>query len=340
MLCGVSQNSSYEPGYSGCPLCPHRINAMRAARLLRISGFLIATACAVAQSDDSVRGLVTFLSRPASALEAMGLEGGCPTSSEDRSAAISLSEQGDSAIPEIEKAISLMERGELQSEHSAWLLYAYAKVRGAAAYPRIAAMAREERLSSLEPTWDRLIALSLSLTSYVSESHTIPALKMADGRLFFCRKQEPRDALDKLIVAWMNNDRRSLEGSLGTKARTILDSQVTHETGIEWRAMLKRSKTITSSSVGYLFGVSGRWSDPEEPLTSGVATMSVAMDKGEFDLDTKFTDSTGKECGRRPIRFVHSSGASQGSLDYLIDAADIDGLLELISACAANRAQK
>src|ERR1035438_5800147 len=84
----------------------------------------------------------------------------CGTSEEDEkevAAANSLVKLGVSALPEIERVFdSLQElgQGSQYASHSELILFAYARIRGSAAYSRLRLMADSPKLGFLEPVLD------------------------------------------------------------------------------------------------------------------------------------------------------------------------------------------
>src|SRR5206468_571240 len=103
--------------------------------------------------------------------------------------------------------------------NSKWLLLAYARIRGPAAYPRLRAMADNPRLRYLSGDVDQSLAIALDLTSYISASRIA-------NEFVCCRSEEPRHALDQLILAWLQGNRQRMEEALGPHARLSLDSLV------------------------------------------------------------------------------------------------------------------
>ncbi len=302
--------------------------------VLYAAGLLFQNLVTAQPSDASISSLVRFLGRAPNATEAMGLESGCPDHTQDRRAAIALARQGESAIPAIEKELGFNSNDgspAMWSDHKVWLLYAYVKISGTGAIQKIRNHAHEVP----EPHWDRAMALSLSLTSYISESHSPPALRMFDGRVFFCRPQEPRDALDQLISAWERDDRRSFVGSLGPDAATTLDAMLERRTWSEMRAALWHHKESTLA-LGYSFKAPGRWSEPEETLNSDEPHQSAPDRTGEFEIDTTFSSASGKECGRRTVSFI-TTAARDGALLYRVNVLDLDRLLGLLDGCISSQ---
>jgi hypothetical protein len=181
------------------------------------------------------------------------------------------------------------------------------------------------------PNLDDAIALSLGLTSYVSDSRS-------GIRRFRCvRSPEPRDALDQLILAWEKNDRSMLEASLGPRARGALTALLK---GSTWEAMqseLWQGKSGDGLAVGYRFGISGGWAEPDETLEQErePGDAAVLSQQDDFRLDTFFKDRSGKDCSKHSVSFVTSTvGAEKESPAYLVDNSDLGDLLGTIASCA------
>jgi hypothetical protein len=173
---------------------------------------------------------------------------------------------------------------------------------------------------------DGAIAISLALTSYVSDS--LPLLR----NISCTRGPEPRDPLDRLILGWERNDRPWLEASLGPRARVSLNSWLDHQ---PWADMRQQLWPVQSAgvAVGYRFEIAGRWSEPiwtlPEPSANGVQAP-------DFDIETHFTDRFGNNCGRKRIRFL---SVTENRVDrYLVDDSDLTDLLRLIGTCATRTA--
>jgi len=200
----------------------------RALLLVACFGFSASTRNAVAQ-DTSAVDLIRFLSyqadRPHKGIE--GILFGCGQVTADLAAAISLANLGEAAIPEIEKTLDAIEkRG--WGWGSSWLQLAYARIKGHAAYLRLRRMEGDPGLGFDRKNVDSAIALSLGLTSYVSDS------RLAIRSIRCTRGPEPRDALDRFILGWQRNDRPWLEASLGPTARAAVNSLLNGRT---WAAV-------------------------------------------------------------------------------------------------------
>jgi len=130
----------------------------------------------------------------------------------------------------------------------------YAKVRGAAAFPRLRELIENPRLEPFQNMLGESVALSLGLTSYLASS-AIPL----DSDM--CGSLEPRYSVDRLILAWEREDQSVFENALGPNARkAMLD-------GGGWlalRAELWRGRSSDWVAVGYRFEIAGCWSEPED----------------------------------------------------------------------------
>jgi hypothetical protein len=280
-------------------------------------------------------GLVRFLQRAPDDVESFGMGNGCADSRPDRLAAMALVSLGEPVVPEIEKALDSIVKPNRLSEvwrHSVWLLYAYAKIKGPGAYPRLQGIVNSPMADQLGAAVDRAVALASGLTSYVSSFHQPPGLRMTDGRTFFCRAQEPRDALDRLILGWEKNDLSLVQASLGPNARSALNRFLKENLG----SSHPEPPQSPMFGVGYRFDVAGRWASPEETLdekTGGDGDIEPRFTDPQ--LETMFTTSSGRDCGRVRLSFLNSGSARDGQLEFLINNSDIGDVLLKISDCAA-----
>lgn len=259
----------------------------------------------------------------------------CGSSNEDRAAAKSLVRMGNAAIVELERALDSIEKSGQQSEfapNAGWLLLAYSRIKGRAAYPRLKRMDDAPELLFLQNRIDSSIALSLSLTSYVSGSQVL-------ARRFRCRPGQPRDALDQFILAWLRNDRVWLQSSLGPAARSALDRQLERRTWAQMRAALWPSNPGRRMGLGYYLDAPSEWSEPEETLDDIRGDGGTEADYG-VEFVARFRSSLAGECGSQNIVFLKTdSPVRPGYLTYLIDNSDIDKLLSLVASCAVEAAK-
>ena len=272
---------------------------------------------------------------------------------------------GSLAVPAIEDALDSFEaRGEESKVASKldWLLLAYARIKGPAAFPRLRRM-YNRRLSvyaadSYENDLDRSVALALGLTSYVSARVGRQALRqcaldtarslsrtpcVAPWRqipllAINCnRVDEPRDALDRLILAWEQDDRVSVEASLGARAKIALDQLLEGRAWTTVRSNLLPVKAGRRVALGYQFVLTGRWAEPDGTLEedSGSGTFEAALVNPE--IETLFTNSSGVACGKVRLSFSETPITRLPRLvKYLVDNPDLADLLQVISSCAAN----
>jgi hypothetical protein len=186
----------------------------------------------------------------------------CGSINTDRATAKSLVDIGSPAIPQLERAFNSIEKLGDKSpfmENVYWLSMAYARIEGEAAHPRLRRMGSEPKL---EVSMDSAMALSLSLTSVVSSTRY-------QGRHFRCRREEPRDALDQLILDWELDE-------LGHRKYAPL-------------------------AVGYRFEIPGRWSEPPEALRAENRDVDAPGDRVE--IETTFHKLSRGECARTRVIF-------------------------------------
>jgi len=247
----------------------------------------------------------------------------CGETEEDRkdeAAAEALVKLGDAAIPVIEKALGWIEaqgrRGEFVP--NSWLLlHTYAQIRERAALSRLQSMIDNPDLVFLENTLDDSVAVSLGLTSYVSRrSWTAPPISPPA----FCVVQQPRQALDRLILAWEVNDRSSLESNLGPRAKEALSLLLNGRAWADMRAYLWRGRPGGDVAVGYRFE---DWNVGSQILNPG-------------EIDTQFRSRSGRDCAKSRVRFIATpffEGFAHPA-NYLVDNADLGDLLRLVASCA------
>jgi hypothetical protein len=286
--------------------------------------------------DESAADLVRFLTYQGSrdGREAMlaGLSG-CGQYEADHTAMRSLVRMGDSAVKELENALdSIQARGE-KSEYAvngSWLMVAYAKIRGRDAFPRFRRMLDDPGLLSFSRDLDASAAVSLALTSYVSGPRPLT-------RRFNCgRPQQPNDALDQLISAWEGNDRQWLDSSLTDSARIEFGAPSEQQIWANIRTEYAITTGQRTFSIGYRFETAGPWSSAEDPDANELDG-APGSSSPRAVLRTYFVDSAGKACGNREIGFRGVSGEPPSYLGYLVDEADLEPVLRLISACASRR---
>lgn len=253
----------------------------------------------------------------------------------DRAAANALVALGSAAADDLDAALNRIEQ-ETNEGHvvlrSKWLLFAYARIRGPAAHQRLQAMISNRRLQYFHGDLDRALAIAFGLTAYVSAARLYPYSPMPP--------EEPRHALDRLILAWMQNHRSQMEEVLGPKARLDLDSLLANQSWSALRIRVWGGPPEPDVAIGFRFEGSGDWSKPEETLDQGLHDRRFFKTWDQFppdaDLSTQFVDRAGNDCGgRREIRFVRVPGRPGNSpFKYVVDEVDLEGLLRAVSGCA------
>ena len=250
--------------------------------------------------------------------------------SEDRNAAQSLAKLGGSAVQELDKAFDSIELHGAHSPYATnarWLLDAYARIEGRRGLGRLVRMAENDSLDFLQNDLDNAVALCLGLTSYVSGTRKPVG--------FRCAGDQPRDALDQLIQAWEQNDRSSVEGSLGPKAEAALQALLR---GSTWARMRKDIGAVPSSQwgVGYKLDIAGPWSEPEDLLKESPPS-AVTQYERKSVIDVTFTTRSGTVCASDRVEFSYVGFSGAGHPAYVVDNDNIGSLLQSLQLCAARR---
>ena len=247
----------------------------------------------------------------------------------ERKTAAELVQLGRTAVPDLKRAFDSIEKKGWHSsfyQNASWLFFAYARILGPAAVPRLRSMRKNAKLANATRGLDDALALSLGLTSYVSAMGT-PSPSLG------CRRGQPRDALDKLVASLELGSLDELQKSLGPEARKTLEHDLEVRAWETMRQEIFHMRPGVDYAVGYRFETQGPWSEPEETLVqpNEEGPLSTA---DNFELETRFVDSTGKDCGRFEVDFVKVKSPLIQDI-YRIDNANIEDLLRLISRCSA-----
>lgn len=224
-----------------------------------------------------------------------------------------------------EEFVAISKKGDdaRSSPNASRLFYAYARIRGARAFPRLRDMELSQHFSFAIVPLDGAIAVALGLTSYLSIAHPSARLLVA------CQGQEPRHAFDQMIVAWERGDRLWFETSLGeTAARAVAVKD-----DDEWQAFRRTFwQDSPNAAIGYKFQVPGNLSEPSMLTPSQTR---VPNEEEKIELDTAFYDRNGQNCGDMMIQFIQSATEKPpGYLRYAVDSSNIADVLQLVSACA------
>lgn len=283
--------------------------------------------------NNSPTGWVRFLSHQSASSDEKEMEGTftCGQAAADRDAARSLAKFGNSAIPEIEKELDAMEdRGPRLGDGSPWLELSYARIKGPIAFARLHRMEGDPKAGINRENMDSSIALSLGLTSYVSDSRLLL-------HNFDCfRGPEPRDALDRLILGWEKNDRQWLEASLGPHAKEALATLLGKSSWYEMRADILQGRLGTNLAIGYRFEILGRWSEPPIVLDERLEGDKPTSDSLTPEIETVFKDRSGNDCAKQSVKFIGQQ-PDAGQKTFLVDNADVGDLLRAMSSCMARK---
>jgi hypothetical protein len=257
---------------------------------------------------------------------------GCgQTNNAQRGTARELVQLGRAAVANLDQAFDSIEKKGSKSSlflNAEWLFLAYARILGPAAAPRLERMTKNAKLASHRRNLDYAFALSFHLTSYVS-GHSERAASS------FCRRQEPKDALDTLIVSLERNDLPRLESVLGPEARRALDHALQTRSWEAVRQEIWQSRPGVHNAVGYRFDIRGPWSEPEETLGEKEKDYrDTPLTSDSVVLDTQFTNSAGKDCVRYKVDFRRVYDPPGVSI-YKIDSANVEDLLHAIAACTS-----
>jgi hypothetical protein len=294
---------------------------------------LLSVANVIGQSTrQSASDLVRYLTYQSDQAPPMRFNG-CSDPREEREAAHSLVALGVSAIPDIESALSFLQPAGHQMEGSVdskWLLFAYAQIKGPAGYTLLQSLIDNSNLSHLRRRLDNAVAISFGLTSYVSGIRTPEAY-------LNCGIKEPRSTLDDMILAWERNDLPWLEKQLGPNAQAAMDALLAERSWVGLRAHLWRGRSDSNVAMGYRFDIRNEWSEPEEVLDQRVTDARRHVNLGQYpmapNLQTQFRNRAGFGCGQRGVKFLRI--VEELHTKYVVDESDMEGLLNVISACAA-----
>jgi hypothetical protein len=252
---------------------------------------------------------------------------------EDLAIAKQLLKLGVTAIPDLEAAIgSIANKGERSefSYNGQLLPLIYAHIRGNDAYDRLDQLARSPGITSLGWSLDSAIAISQSITARTS----VVKAMTSSGRIFHCRGEEPRDALNRLISGWLQNDPQRVAESLGPSASSVLRGYYS-QSG-RWTSLRGRLGPLNFDSyeaVGYRFEAAGAWSVPDGILDAPGLEVSInSISSARSGLETTFVSRSGRECGRLRVSFDRVPNGR-----FVVNSTRIVELLGLISTCAVAR---
>ena len=242
----------------------------------------------------------------------------------------SLADRGDAANPELLRALDSLERDGEQSDYQTnahWWLLAYARINGQQSYTRFKKMIQNPKLARMGSDLDLAIALALDLTSHVSASRPMV-------REFRCgRGDEPRDALDRLLLGWLKGDRRWFESALSQKARAAVRPLWANTGLATWSGGQNLLGWGMVASVGYRLESPGRWGEPEQTLEYHRARQNDDSVSTRFVLRARFVDREMRRCPAIPVHFLQIPIRGTPSRTYLVDDTRVEGLLQAVITC-------
>ena len=314
----------------------YRFELRKVLRLTTVLATLLCPYSAPCQTDDpdSVAYLVKFLTYKTDERRRRPGIFTCGGESADRRAATSLAQRGESALAVIEPVLeSLVEQG-ARSEYALsaqWIVMAYARIKGEGAVPRLHQIYDVPK-QPLGFSLDTAIAIALGLTSYVSDLRDT----IGGGD---CRPEEPRESMDRFLMALKDGQRPEIESALGATARARFKDFIKSRDWREVRRAIWPRQADAVVGVGYRFQLDGRWADPDESLTEVKGWQmgdAVRLAKEpEFLVETLFHDSSGKPCGRRSVKFARRGSGDERYNTYLVNNEDLGELILTIAACAS-----
>jgi len=241
-----------------------------------------------------------------------------------------------SAVPAIDEAPDSLEANGETSEvalKAGWLLLAYARIKGPAAYPRLQKMIGNPRLGRFVQVADNSLAVALRLTSYVTSFREAAVGRRCD------RGDEPKDALDNLILACERSDRPMLESTLGPQASAALRKLLKKRSWSSLHGKLWQIESGTNRKVqvGYRFANSGRWGEPDETLGDERKVAYIAGNYAVPEIQTLFTNRAGIICGKLRLRFSSTAITPWlGVMRYSVNTSDLMLLVKTIATCASD----
>ena len=221
---------------------------------------------------------------------------------------------GADAQGELELVLDSVARDGLSSVHASILYvtaWAYAAIRGPAAFPRIAALANDPRLKDYRSTWDAALGRALGVTSLVSESRR-------DVPVLHCLPPKPSEILDELMIAlWRGNSAAVLRVLHPSSTRSFRALQKT----TAWKQAVGRP--IGPGVWRYSMSNSGSWATefwiPRDPHW-----FAKASDR-EYRVD--FVGEAGTVCASETVSLV------RGGLWLQVKVRDLVEFVGVLERC-------
>ncbi len=254
----------------------------------------------------------------------------------ERHRAFELIAKGPAALPLLEEAMDQMEDGREYGMSCGieWLLYAYARMRGPAAYPRLKHALTNQRSKYLHREIEVAIAVSLGLTSVITSLDQAVALYGIGQQRDSFGFAMPQYSLDSLLLGFLTDSRESAAELLGPSAA---DAFHRWSAGRDWQS-LRAEFLRGSSSAPYL--IEYKLSLPEGMVSP------LQPDRLDFEFDepsqrrlagTVEFFRGGTKCGSHRVEFADVSDPQPEnrprSWRFLLDNQDLEALLRSAGKC-------
>jgi hypothetical protein len=142
-----------------------------------------------------------------------------------------------------------------------------------------------------------------------------------------------------LILAWVKDDRRWFEASLGPRAKTAMNALLKRKSWSKMRAEYWKGIASRGVAMGYRFHTTSRWGEPRETLDSNTKNGPLDFDAARPIIATTFQTGSGVSCGDHSVQFFVVLPASRLTpLPFLVDNPDLGDLLRIITDCASRKA--
>lgn len=332
------------------------------SKLLVVFALATVSVSTMPAQPQSAAWLIQLLTHPTEAQQ-MGVFS-CGQFNAARRNAIALAAIGESALPEIETELDVIEANGPDSFGEEWVELAYAKIKGPAAYPRLReidlAYSRLKSTSNEGWYWelqreggwrklDQAIALSRHLTSFVSARPRIP-IKAP----YQCRDDNSSSSslanehgcpsgthAEPLMNLHCDRRTEPLDGMDDFIRAFAANDQVGFDLNLGSKARAARDSLLAHSiktaqppsdfAIGYRFENAGRWSEPADTLEDERTPPENTTNPA---FETSFQTRTGKDCGTFKVEFLLDPGPSPALTRYLVNNSDLGELLQLVAACA------
>lgn len=243
--------------------------------------------------------------------------------------ALKLIEIGRPAVRSIEKGLASLEADGARPAYTSgpdWLLYAYARIEGAAAYPVLARMLHGKTAPALNYGLERAVAISLGLSSFRTSLHGSRA-QPTFGPI------TANDALDQLVLSWILDDPAAFQAALGPRASQAFERAVGSS---RWRALRQELlRPAARPVVGFGYRLPTPPGDPRSP--DPLARPASAEPDPDASSQASESDAAfyreAQVCAT--VRIVFTVVKDRHGWHSAVNNSDLLGLLRSLSPCLA-----